>query len=276
MSAFLCQACGTEFPPSPAPPRNCPICDDERQFLPPDGQGWTTHPALAQGHANTFRQHEPGAIAINTVPHFAIGQRAFLLLSEHGNVLWDCVSLLDDATITLVNGLGGLSALAISHPHFYTSMNRWSEAFGAPVHLHADDREWVMNPGSNLVFWEGDRQPLQPGLEIVRCGGHFAGSSVLHWQAGADGRGVLFTGDTLLVTADRRHVTFMRSYPNLIPLSAAVVARITERLAGCRFDRVYGAFPEREIVDGGAAAVRRSAERYIRGLSGSGPADSEP
>lgn len=243
--------------------------------MPPGGQAWTTHPALVRGHSNTFRQHEPGVIAINTAPQFAIGQRAFLLLSEHGNVLWDCVSLLDEATFTIVKALGGLSAVAISHPHFYSSMKRWSETFEAPIFLHGDDRRWAVNPAPDTVFWPGDRHQLQPGMEIVRCGGHFAGSSVLHWAAGGEGRGALFTGDTLLVTADRRHVTFMRSYPNLVPLSAAVVTRIADRLATCRFDRIYGAFPEREILQDGKAALARSAKRYIRSVSGEGPADLE-
>jgi glyoxylase-like metal-dependent hydrolase (beta-lactamase superfamily II) len=273
--AFICRACGTEFPPSRQPPDHCPICDDERQFVPPAGQSWTTLDGLAAAHANSFRQHLPDTLSISTVPSFAIGQRAFLLLSPRGNVLWDCVSLIDNATATLIRALGGVAAIAISHPHFYTTMNRWSELFGARVFLHADDRRWVMQPGDNLVFWDGGRHEIQPGMTLLRCGGHFAGGTVLH-RASDDGGGVLFSGDTLQVTPDRRNVSFMRSYPNLIPLSAAVVHRIVQRLDGFPFDRIYGAFPEREIEHDGAAAVQRSAERYIRGISGSGPADAEP
>jgi hypothetical protein len=52
----------------------------------------------------------------------------------------DCISLIDDATITLINGVGGLHAIAISHPHFYTTLVDWSRAFGdVPVHLHANE-----------------------------------------------------------------------------------------------------------------------------------------
>ena len=276
MAAFICKACGTEFPLSASQPETCPVCEDERQFVPPGGQGWTTHQSLTRAHSNTFRQHEAGVIAIHTAPHFAIGQRAFLLLSKSGNVLWDCVSLLDPATIAVVKSLGGLSAIAISHPHFYTSMNRWSETFGAPVYVHADDRQWVVNAGPDITFWPGDRHALLPGMTIIRCGGHFAGSSVLHWADAADSRGALFSGDTLLVTADRRHVTFMRSYPNLLPVSASVVKRISGRLAADHFDRIYAAFPEREIETGGKDALDRSARRYIEAVSADGPADLEP
>lgn len=274
--AFICTACGTEFPPSPAVPAGCPICADDRQYVPAGGQRWTTLDKLARKHANTFREHEPKVLAIRTEPGFAIGQRALLILSDDGNVLWDCLTLLDDATVTLVRAIGGLAAIAISHPHFYTSMARWSDAFGAPVFLHAADRQWVVNPGPNLAFWEGDSREIGPGVTLVRCGGHFAGGTVLHWADGADGRGALFPGDVLHVLPDRRHVSFMRSYPNLMPLSAAVVERIAARLNPYRFDRIYGAFNEREIMQGGEAAVHRSVERYVEAVSGRGPADTEP
>lgn len=275
MTGFICEACGTEFPQSSSRPAACPICDEERQFVPAGGQAWTTHDALAAAHSNTFRQHADGTFPISTVPSFAIGQRAFLLVSPQGNVLWDCLSLLDDATTSLIRALGGIAAIAISHPHYYAAMGRWSDAFGAPVHLHADDRHWLVNPGGNLVFWDGETRELQPGLTLIRCGGHFAGGTVLHRARGPAGHGELFSGDVLQVAPDRRHVSFMRSYPNLIPLSAAVVERIVARLAPYEFDRIYGAFAEREILQDAAAAVRRSAERYIRAVSGSGPADEE-
>jgi hypothetical protein len=243
--------------------------------VPAAGQRWTILEELAADHANAFRQHEPGVVSITTAPAFAIGQRAFLIISEHGNVLWDCLALLDDATVTLIKGLGGLAAIAISHPHFYTAMNRWAEAFDAPVYLHAADRQWVMTSGERLVFWRDDRSEILPGMNLIHCGGHFAGGAVLHWETGAEGRGVLFSGDILQVLPDRRHVSFMRSYPNLMPLSAGVVERIVAPLASWRFERIYGAFAEREILGGAKAAVRRSVDRYIRTVSGDGPADAE-
>src|SRR5687767_392119 len=142
MDAFICAACGTQFPPSDTAPQQCVICEDERQFVPSRGQTWTTLAALATGHLNAYREHEPGLIGIGTQPSFAIGQRALLIRTPRGNVLWDCISMLDAATVTLINALGGLKAIAISHPHFYTTMVEWSRAFGdVPVHLHANDQE---------------------------------------------------------------------------------------------------------------------------------------
>jgi hypothetical protein len=268
MAAFICTACGTEFPPSPAPPAHCPICEEERQFVPPGGQGWTTHEKLAVTHANLFRQHEPGVIGIGTQPSFAIGQRAILVVTPAGNVLWDCISLVDEATVALIEGLGGLVAIAISHPHFYTAMGRWSRAFGnVPIYLHVDDAEWVLNPNDAIVPWEGETIPILPDVTLIRCGGHFPGASVLHWAKGASGRGILCSGDTLTVTTDRKFLSFMRSYPNLIPLPASAISKIDEAVKPFAFDAIYGHYFDRVIAAGAKAAMERSVARYIRAIS---------
>jgi len=209
---------------------------------------------------------EADLYAIRTEPAFAIGQRALLVRSPAGNVLWDCIALLDGATHDLIAALGGISAIAISHPHYYTTMVEWAHAFAAQVLLHAADREWVMRPDPALRFWEGDTLPLHDGLVLARCGGHFAGGTVLHWPAGADGAGVLLSGDVLQVVPDRRHVSFMRSYPNMIPLSAAAVRSVARAVDALTFDRMYGAF-QLEILSDAKAAVRRSADRYVRWIT---------
>ena len=127
----------------------------------------------------------------------------------------------------MVKAVGGVSVIAISHPHYYASMVDWSRAFGGvPIHLHAADRQWVMRPDKAIAFWENDTKPLGDGLTLVRCGGHFEGGTVLHWQAGAYSKGALLTGDIIQVVSDRKHVSFMYSYPNYVPLSASAVDRI--------------------------------------------------
>lgn len=139
MPIHICSTCGTSFPDAPSPPSNCPICEDERQFVPAAGQLWTTPEKLAKGHVNAWRQLETGLFEIYTHPRFAIGQRALLLRTSQGNILWDCIALLDDATEALILELGGLHAIAISHPHYYTCMQDWARRFDCPVHLHAAD-----------------------------------------------------------------------------------------------------------------------------------------
>ena len=181
MTGFVCETCGSQFTPSVEPPPGCPICQDERQFVPPAGQKWTTLDALARRHFNSYRQHEPGLIGIGTEPKFSIGQRALLLRTPGGNILWDCIPFIDAATIEIVKGLGGLSGIAISHPHYYGTMVEWSHAFGGvPIHLHAADRQWIMRPDPVINPWDGDNLSLANGVTLIRCGGHFAGGTVLH------------------------------------------------------------------------------------------------
>jgi glyoxylase-like metal-dependent hydrolase (beta-lactamase superfamily II) len=217
---------------------------------------------LAVDHFNAFRKIAPGLFGIWTMPRFAIGQRALLLITPSGNVLWDCISFLDSATIEIIRSMGGLKAVAVSHPHFYSVIATWGRVFECPVLVHASDRQWVVDSDASLKFWIGETTEILAGITLHRLGGHFPGSTVLHW---ADRRALL-TGDTLLVTPDRRHVSFMWSYPNDVPLPAAEVARLGRRLDALDFEAIYSAFWERGDIDRDArAAVERSVTRYIHG-----------
>jgi hypothetical protein len=222
---------------------------------------------MKREHRNVIRPLEPGLTEIVTEPTFGIGQRALLVQTPQGNVLWDCVSLIDNATIEAVAALGGISALANSHPHMYASMVAWSHAFGnAPIHLHAANERWVMRPDPAIKFWDGETHRLDGGVTLTCCGGHFTGSTVLLWPEGAEGRGVLLSSDTMYVARDLRHVSFMYSYPNYIPLSGPVVDGITEKVAPLKFDRIYSHFSGLVISQDAKPAVGRSAERYKKAI----------
>lgn len=264
MADYLCTACGTRFPPADAPPVSCPICQDERQYVPASGQRWITLEAFRATHANHWRQYEPKLLAFGPVPAFAINQRAFLLRTPHGNVLWDCVSLLDDATATLIDALGGLRAIAISHPHYYSNMAEWADRFGAELWLHEADRDHIVLPTPRLKFWSGASHALLPGLTLINAPGHFDGGTMLHW---AEAGGVLLSGDILQVMPDRS-VSVMRSYPNLIPLPPRTVRAIEAAVAPYEFERIYGAFWGREILANGKAVVSRSLARYLDWIEG--------
>jgi len=124
---WLCVTCGTQYPSAVNTPSGCPICLDSRQYVGLNGQQWTTLDELHKTHKNEItEEEEPGKFSIYTKPSFAIGQRAFLVKTAEGNLLWDCVSLLDEKTQAKIRRLGGISAIAISHPHFYTTMVEWS------------------------------------------------------------------------------------------------------------------------------------------------------
>lgn len=252
----ICVTCGTQYPSARA---DCAVCDDPRQYVGWSGQQWTILEELARDHQNEIREEAPGLHSIHTSPNFAIGQRAFLLQTPEGNILWDCVALLDEPTRAAIDALGGIRAIAISHPHYYTTMYEWSRAFGnAPIYLHELDREWVLDD-AGVRFWSGEQRVLFGDLRLVKTGGHFDGFQVLHWPAGD----ALFAGDQPQVAMDRRWVAFLWSYPNMVPLGARAVRAIVDALEPLQFDRLYGAFPGRTIESGAKAAIRRSAERHI-------------
>jgi hypothetical protein len=264
----ICVTCGTQFAESERPPARCPICEDERQYVGWKGQEWTTLEEMQGKFHNRFEQEEAGVTTIHTESKFGIGQRALLIHTGDGNILWDSLSLIDEPTITQLRQLGGIAAIAISHPHYYSSMVEFSRAFGgAPIYLHEADAKWVMRPDRAIHHWQGSTKPLFGGMTLINTGGHFAGFQVLHWASGAEGRGILFSGDQPQVCMDRRWVSFMYSYPNLIPLSPPAIRRIVNSLEPFDFARLYGAFPHYVVATDAHGAVKRSAERYLHAIT---------
>ena len=260
----ICKQCGTQFAPSAGPPANCAICEDERQFVNPAGQQWTTAAELACTHRNVVATEGPNVIGVGMTPEFAIGQRALLVRGEKGIVMWDCIPLLDASVADMIGSLGGLRAIAISHPHFHAAMVDWAQAFDCPVYIHAANERWVMRHDNSICFWNGDTHDLGDGFSLIHCGGHFPGSTVLH---SARNGGALFTGDTFYVNPDRATVGWMYSFPNHIPLSAAAVQRAASALDPFSFERVYSAWWKAVIVTDGKNAIRRSATRYVAAIN---------
>ena len=224
MPAWICATCAVQYPDTVEPPAHCPICEDERQYVGWDGQRWTTAADLARDHASEVREEEPDLLGVGVTPKVGIGQRALLVRTPHGNVLWDAVPLLDDAAREAIDAAGGIDTVCVSHPHFYAAHVDIADAFGARVLLPRADEQWIQRRSDRLELFD-DRVDVLPGVTLARIGGHFDGAAVLHWAAGSDGRGALLTGDTITVVQDREWVSFMWSYPNLIPLDPGTIER---------------------------------------------------
>lgn len=264
---WLCRTCGVEHAGAPLP-EVCAICADDRQWVPADGQHWAT---LSELTAAGVRSHtvalEDGLIGVGAAPAVGIGQLGKLVYGSHGSVLWDPPGFLDDAAVAALVEHGPIVGIVASHPHMFGAQVQWSHRLGGvPVYVNAADAGWVARPDPVIQYWSGTLQ-LTPALSLTQVGGHFPGSAVACWADGAGGRGVLLAGDTIFPNPDRCTVGFLRSYPNRIPLSAAVVARIAETLSGLRFDRIYGLFTNTIDADA-AAAVRFSADRHIAWVRG--------
>ncbi|MDQ2952216.1 MAG: hydrolase [Chloroflexota bacterium] len=268
LTPYICVTCGVQQRPTPSPPERCPICEDERQYVRQGGQAWTTIAELRErGHRIELREQEPGLLGVGVSPALGIGQRALLVQSPAGNFLWDCVGYIDDAAVRAIRERGGLAGIAFSHPHFYGVAVEWSRAFGAaPIYIPAADQAWVQYSDPAVMLWEGSREVL-PGITLVQCGGHFEGSAVLHWALGAGGAGALLVGDTITVVPDIRFVSFMRSYPNLIPLPKSSLDAIVAAVDGYTFDRIYGGWWDRVVRSRGKDVVRKSAARYLKWIT---------
>lgn len=267
MPSWVCATCAVEQPDRATPPAVCPVCADERQYVLPSGQRWTTLAELqAQGHSGEVREVEPGLHGVSVQPRVGIGQRALLLQTPAGNLLWDPTGYVDGDLVAQVAALGGIAAVAASHPHMFGVQVEWSRRFGSvPVHVAAADAAWLQRDDPVVRRWAGELEVL-PGVVLHQVGGHFPGSAVAHYVAD-DGRGVLLTGDTVACTPDEHWVSFLRSYPNKLPLSAATVERIADRLARLPFDRLYDNVGGR-VAEDASAWVRRSAVRYCAWVSG--------
>jgi hypothetical protein len=261
VSLPICVTCGVQYA---APRDDCPVCEDPRQYVPVSGQAWTTLEELRSSHTNAIIR-EGELIGIGTRPKFAIGQRALLVPAGGSNVLWDCVTLLDDMTAAEIESRGGLRAIAISHPHYYSTMVEWAHRFSCEVWLHEADRSWAMRDDPALRFWSGETADLGDGLTLIRCGGHFEGGTVLHRE------GDLLTGDIVQVIPDRGWVSFAYSFPNHIPLPAASIRAIEAALEPFEFARIYGAWWGTVLPEDGKGIVRRSAQRYVDALNGKLP-----
>ncbi len=268
MPVWICPACGNHYPDSDSPPSRCLICTDERQWVPPAGQRWTTLADLAAaGHRSEVRELEPGLLGVGTVPPVAIGQRALLVRTGEGNLLWDPPGLLDEQAIQAVARSGGLRAVTASHPHFYGAIVEWSHAFGAEILLPQADAHWLTRQDPAVRTWSGSLEVL-PGVTLIQCGGHFPGSAVTHWAGGADGKGALLSGDTIFVAPGEDRVTFVWSAPNRLPLPERAVRRVVDAVRPYPFDRIYGGWWEPVLRTGAHEVLRSSAERYIQFLRG--------
>lgn len=255
----ICTTCGTRY--AEESPGACLICEDDRQYVPASGQKWTSYKELSQTHTIRFGNPLPDVYNLRVSPSFGIAQRAHLILSPGGNILWDCLPFLDEATVAFIKSKGGLKAITISHPHYYGLMVAWAKTFDCPIYLHKADSQWVMDKTDRIVFFEEDRKTLWDGIEIVHTGGHFDGSAILY-APGIRDKGCVFVGDTLQVALSRKFISIMYSYPNHIPLPLKEINRISDIVMQLNFDSMYGAFEWQNVEVGSKELFEHSINYY--------------
>jgi hypothetical protein len=261
-NTIFCSACGTAFVDEKFTSGNCPVCSDDRQYIPSKGQSWTKREDLQNNFNNLITPIADNFYEIKTIPKFAIGQRAFLITSPNGNILWDCMPLLKDNTVEFIKSKGGLKAIAISHPHYYSSMNEWAETFNCPIYIHQSDEEFIFTKGSHINLWNGDENELWDSIKIKNIGGHFPGSSILIVPF-LSKEGTILCGDTFYISPSKRHISVMYSYPNLIPVSLSEINRINGIMKNVPFDTIIGGFDNQKISPNAKDILNASFAKYL-------------
>ncbi|SEJ29064.1 hypothetical protein SAMN04487995_3995 [Dyadobacter koreensis] len=257
----VCKTCGTQYPADQKLPELCTICNDDRQYITELGQVWIELESLSAQYCTKTTRVRENLYTLKIIPDFAITQRAFLVLSPSGNILWDCIPLLDEATTAFIKSKGGLKAIAFSHPHYYSNMNVWAENFNCPIYIHENDKNWVMYKSDYLKFWKGYSMSVADS-EIINTGGHFPGSCILKIPGFSD-KGVILSGDTLYISKSKRYVSVMYSFPNHILLSKSEFLSFFDKTKNLEFDTMYGAFEGQNLVGNAKEIFASSMQRYI-------------
>jgi hypothetical protein len=258
----ICTTCGTQYDTVSIPLEACPICSDDRQYIPESGQGWTNLEELSGKHGMIIKCLNHQLYELKVVPTFAIGQRALLVTTPNGNILWDCIALLNQSTIDFIHAKGGLKAIAFSHPHYYTTMNEWAEVFQCPIYIHQNDKQWVYHKGRYVSLWNGTEKLLWDGMKLINVGGHFPGSSVLHVPF-LSSKGAILCGDTFYISLNKKHMAPMFSYPNRIPLPLSEIQRIRQQVKPIEFDAMYGFYDDQNILYNASVILEESLKRYV-------------
>ncbi|MEW6130258.1 MAG: MBL fold metallo-hydrolase [Acidobacteriota bacterium] len=258
----ICTACGTQFPNLEQAPECCPICSDDRQYLPESGQTWTTLDDLSKNFKVMTQNLTDNLYEMKMTPHFAIGQRALLIVAPGGNILWDCIPLLDEPTIDFINSKGGLKAIAFSHPHFYSTMGDWAEVFNCTIYIHQSDDQWIVQKTNRINLWSGMELKLWDNIKIINIGGHFPGSCILHVPF-LSAEGVIMCGDSFVISPSKKHIAVMHSYPNKIPLPLNEINRIKERMRPLQFDTLYAWNSSQNICSEAKLLLEDSLARYV-------------
>ncbi|KAF2707780.1 hypothetical protein K504DRAFT_483099 [Pleomassaria siparia CBS 279.74] len=225
---------------------------DPRQYVPASGQAWTSLSLEASKQENHFEQDatDPRIWFITTSPKAR--ERCILIQTPAGNILWDLISFIDQGTIDFVKSKGGLKAIVISHPHFYTTHLEWAHTFGCPVYTSKADEEWLNRKDAyGLRELIDGTTEIVDGVTAIQAGGHFDGSLILHWDKN------IFIADTMMSVPsgfyhkDRLPGTtsysFMWSYPNMIPLPPPKIHGIWKALKPFDFEASFGGFPGQNV-----------------------------
>ena len=245
-----------------ATPTMCPVCEDYRHPLPPNGYAFLTADEVAGRQTVTIDEPLPGVMRISTSPQMGIGSCGYVIQSQVGNVHFEGAGWYDEAALEMI---GDVHFLAASHPHVYGALWRVVEAKRPKVVVQAEALPFCQAFAVTLPF--DDSYRLAAGLTLHRTAGHTPDHTVLHDA----NRRRLFCGDAFKFTFPKPGQTTGRpdsischkAFDAHIPLTRGDVLRYREIIAPLDFDAVVT--PWEVVPEGGKAWVMRLLDHQLQG-----------
>ncbi|MBI2881264.1 MAG: MBL fold metallo-hydrolase [Candidatus Tectomicrobia bacterium] len=232
---LVCTYCGNRtFVEAGEEPR-CLICAKRYVPGPKERPRFARPDDLRPDHHMEIVQLEEDIWRFYTRPDLGIRHYAYFIQRPGGNVLMDMQPLLTEDLAGWIEERGGIRHIILSHPHYYGAMDEFSARFRAPIHVHVSDRPWPAGY-PNVEFFETERLSLDGALEVHRIPAQFEGGLCLLF---ARRRGVLFTGDTLMVSPATGELSAWKSTPRRVPYTREEFRVIREGILRLEFDQIF-------------------------------------
>lgn len=260
LTPYVCRNCGF-WQRSLSTPHDCPVCQDFRHILPPDGWRFYNLQEARDAFSTHWEEILPGLWHFWNDPVDGIGSHAYLLQQKEGNVVFEGATVYSAQALDHMTHLGGVHFAAASHPHTYGALWQLQDHFDANIAIHKNDLFWTNAFRVTHPF--DDNFDLSPELKLAHAGVHFEGQAFLVDR----GHSLIFCGDALkfdLALSSPRiaigiasHKSFVRS----IPLTPHEIATYRSVFNQYEFDKIYSPFEQVHNIDGNLV------DRYFQRLA---------
>ncbi len=270
LSPFVCENCGF-WQKRFAVPDTCPVCEDFRHPVPPDGYAFATPEQVDARQAVSWDEPLPGVTRFSTEPSIGIGSSGYLIETPAGNLHFDGCGWYDDEALARVEERGGVAFLAASHAHVYGALWRVADRYSPKVVFQAEALPFCQAFPVTFPFdeaWE-----LTPGFTLHRTAGHTPDHTVLHDATNrrlycGDALKFTFAGEKQTVGTPETVSTHL-AYDAHIPITHGDARRYRELFASLDFDAVVT--PWEVVTAGGKAAALALLDAQLAGEPSADP-----
>ena len=214
-----CLSCANRYVPEPT--------GDRERFADPD--------AVRADHRMDIIQLEEDVWRLHVHPVLGIRHYAWFIERPGGNVLMDMQPLLTDDLEAWIASRGGLKTIILSHPHYYGAMDEFSARFEASIRMHVTDKSWPAGY-PNVEFFDAETLDLDDAIRVHHIPAQFEGGLCLLY---ARHGGILFTGDTIMISPSTGELTSWKNTPRRVPYHLEEYRNIRKRIMALKFDQIY-------------------------------------